>query len=63
MLPSQDEHQEAIEVEHAGGGQGGMCSIQRPIRRDDGGILGLYRVNMTSGTHGCMYKKNQPDIF
>ena len=30
--PSQDEHQEAIEVEHAGGGQGGMCSVPRPSR-------------------------------
>ena len=33
---SGDEHREAIEVEHAGEGQGGigMCSVQRPIRPD-----------------------------
>ena len=41
---SEDEHQETIEVEHAGGGQGDMCSVQRPIRPDEGGLLGLYRV-------------------
>ena len=41
---SEDEHQEAIEVEHAGGGQGDMCSVQRPIRPDECGLLGLYRM-------------------
>ena len=41
---SEDEHQEATKVEHAGGGQGDMCNVQRPIRPDEGGLLGLYRV-------------------